>query len=143
VEILIDAQLPPALASLLIGAGHQAHHVAEVGLRDATDRALCDHAVLENAVIFTKDEDFALLRLRAQTGPTVVWLRVGNSSNLALQRWVIPLLSEIDRLRRGIDRGALKRQTDDSFLCRPGIRKLRGYSPSPPAFLRPSRRPKR
>ncbi len=97
-KILIDAQLPPILASLLIGAGHQAHHVAEVGLRDATDRAVWDHATLENAVIFTKDEDFALRRLRAQTGPTVVWLRVGNSSNSALQRWLMPLLSEIERL---------------------------------------------
>ncbi len=37
-------------------------------------------------------------RLRAQTGPTVVWLRVGNSSNLALQRWLMPLLSEVERM---------------------------------------------
>jgi predicted nuclease of predicted toxin-antitoxin system len=50
------------------------------------------------AVIFTKDEDFAFRRLRAQTGPTVVWLRVGNSSNLALQRWLMPLLSEVERM---------------------------------------------
>ena len=82
-NILIDAQLPPALASLLVGAGHQARHVAEAGLGDATDRAVWDHAVREGAVIFTKDEDFALRRLRAQAGPTVVWLRVGNSSNRA------------------------------------------------------------
>ena len=97
-KILIDAQLPPALAALLVGAGHQARHVAEVGLRDATDPAVWDHALRERAVIFTKDEDFALRRLRAQTGPAVVWLRVGNSSNLALQRWLMPLLSEIERL---------------------------------------------
>jgi predicted nuclease of predicted toxin-antitoxin system len=97
VNILIDAQLPPALAGLLVGAGHQARHVAEVGLRDATDPAVWDHAVRESAVIFTKDEDFALRRLRAQKGPTVVWLRVGNSSNLALQRWLMPLLPEIER----------------------------------------------
>jgi predicted nuclease of predicted toxin-antitoxin system len=49
-------------------------------------------------VIFTKDEDFALRRLRALTGPTVVWLRVGHSSNLARQRWLMPLLSEIERM---------------------------------------------
>jgi predicted nuclease of predicted toxin-antitoxin system len=98
VNILIDAQLPLALSSLLVGAGHQARHVAAVGLRDATDPAVWDHAVREGAVIFTKDEDFALRRLREQTGPTVVWLRVGNSSNLALQGWLMPLLSEIDRM---------------------------------------------
>ena len=97
-NILIDAQLPPALASLLVAAGHRARHVADVGLQDATDPAVWDHAVRESAVIFTKDEDFALRRLHAQTGPTVVWLRVGNSSNLALQRWLMPLLSEIERM---------------------------------------------
>ena len=43
-NILIDAQLPPALASLLTDIGHQAHH------------------------------------------------------DLALQRWLMPLLSEIERL---------------------------------------------
>jgi predicted nuclease of predicted toxin-antitoxin system len=64
--------------------------------RDATDPAVWDHAVREGAVIFTKDEDFALRRIRAQTGPTGVWLRVGNSSNPALQRWLMPLLSEIE-----------------------------------------------
>ncbi len=59
-NILIDAQLPPpTLASLLIGAGHQAHYIAEVGRRDAADRAVWDQAVLEGAVIITKDEDFA------------------------------------------------------------------------------------
>jgi len=52
----------------------------------------------QGAVIFTKDEDFALRRLHAQTGPTVVWLRIGNSSNLALQRWLMPLLPEIERM---------------------------------------------
>jgi len=98
VNILIDAQLPPALASLLIAAGHQARHVAEVGLREATDSAVWDHAIREGAVIFTKDEDFALRRLHAQTGPTVVWLRVGNSSNAALHRWLMPLLPEIERM---------------------------------------------
>jgi predicted nuclease of predicted toxin-antitoxin system len=47
VNILIDAQLPPTLASLLVGAGHQARHVGDVGLRDATDLAVWDHAVRE------------------------------------------------------------------------------------------------
>ena len=63
-KILIDAQLPPALAALLVGAGHQARHVAEVGLRDATDPAVWDHALRERAVIFAKDEDFWRLNTR-------------------------------------------------------------------------------
>jgi len=59
VNILIDAQLPPSLARLLVAAGHQARHVREVGLRDAPDPAIWDYAVREGAVILTKDEDSA------------------------------------------------------------------------------------
>jgi predicted nuclease of predicted toxin-antitoxin system len=98
VKVLIDAQLPPALASLLIAAGYQAHHLVDLGLRGASDAAVWDHAVQEGAVIFTKDEDFALRRLREQTGPTIVWLRVGNCSRSALERWLMPLLSGIGQM---------------------------------------------
>ena len=97
-NILIDAQLPPALVRLLTDAGHQARHVAEVGLREAPDPAVWDHAIRQDDVIFTKDEDFALRRLRAQSGPVVVWLRVGNCSTPALRKWLLPLLSEIERM---------------------------------------------
>jgi predicted nuclease of predicted toxin-antitoxin system len=67
-------------------------------LRDASDAALWDHAMREGAVIFTKDEDFALRRLREQTGPAIVWLRAGNCSRSALERWLMPLLSGIDQM---------------------------------------------
>ena len=97
-NILIDAQLPPSLARLLTSAGHKTRHVREVGLRSASDSAIWDYAVREDAVLFTKDEDFALRRLHAEAGPTIVWLRVGNSSTLALQKWLMPLLSEIERM---------------------------------------------
>jgi predicted nuclease of predicted toxin-antitoxin system len=98
VNILIDAQLPPSLARMLMSAGHQARHVREVGLRNATDRTIWDYAVRERAVIVTKDEDFALRRLHVSDGPTIVWLRIGNSSTSALQRRLMPLLPEIERM---------------------------------------------
>ncbi len=97
-KILIDAQLPPGLSSLLNSICHQACHVAEIGLHDAPDTAIWDYAVRDGSLIFTKDEDFAVRRLRSPAGPTVVWLRVGNCSNSALQRWLMPLLPEIERL---------------------------------------------
>ena len=97
-KIIVDAQLPPGLVSSLAQARHEAHHVIEIGLRDAPDWAVWDRAVGEGAVIFTKDEDFAVRRRREQTGPTVVWLRIGNCSRAALQRWLMPLLPEIARM---------------------------------------------
>ena len=97
-NILIDAQLPPGLVQLLTDAGHQARHVTEVGLREAPDPAVWDHAVGQDPVIFTKDEDFASRRLRSRAGPVVVWLRVGNCSTPALRKWLTPLLDDIERM---------------------------------------------
>jgi predicted nuclease of predicted toxin-antitoxin system len=98
VKLLIDAQLPPALAPVLSQLGHDALHVRSVGLRSAADTAVWGYAVQEGAVILTKDEDFAARRLRESDGPVVVWLRVGNCSRAALIRWLLPLLGLIERM---------------------------------------------
>lgn len=97
-NVLIDAQLPPSLARLLTAAGHQARHIRDIGMRDATDLAIWDHALQQGAVVFTKDDDFVERRLHTSAGPTIVWLRVGNSSTSALRAWLTPLLPEIERM---------------------------------------------
>ena len=97
-NVLIDAQLPPTLARLLVAAGHSALHVREIGLRDATDRDIWDYAVRERAVILTKDEDFAQRRSHVTAGPTIVWLRVGNATTDALRVRLTPLLPHIERM---------------------------------------------
>ncbi len=43
-------------------------------------------------IVVTKDEDFAERALRSQTGPQVLWLRIGNSTNRVLLAWLEPLL---------------------------------------------------
>jgi len=58
VTFLIDAQLPPALASWLIQQGHTAQHVDD-GLRNADDMVIWNHASESGAIVITKDEDFA------------------------------------------------------------------------------------
>lgn len=95
-KILIDAQLPPSLKTLLAQAGHEAYHVVDVGLLDANDAAVWDYAVRESAAILTKDEDFAGRRSRVALGPTIIWLRVGNCSRAALVGWLTPLLASIE-----------------------------------------------
>ncbi len=53
-------------------------------------------------MIVTKDEDFAEWVLRGRHGPSVVWLRVGNTSRQALLAWIEPLLPMIvKRLEEG------------------------------------------
>lgn len=55
---LVDAQLPPALARWLCQQGHTAAHVEDVGLREAEDIAIWNHALSSGVIIVTKDEDF-------------------------------------------------------------------------------------
>jgi predicted nuclease of predicted toxin-antitoxin system len=40
VRFLVDAQLPPAVARWLTEEGHDAQHVFDLGLHQATDRAI-------------------------------------------------------------------------------------------------------
>jgi predicted nuclease of predicted toxin-antitoxin system len=98
VKFLIDAQLPPALARWLREAGHEAAHVEDAGLREASDSAIWAHALQSGAVIVTKDEDFAARSTRATSAPVIVWLRVGNSTNPALRAWIEARLAGIEQM---------------------------------------------
>ena len=96
-KFLVDAQLPPALARFLQERGHDAVHVADVGLRDAEDGTIWQHAIRNEAAVLTKDEDFATRAVWQPQPPAVVWVRVGNCSTRALLAWFEPLLPEILR----------------------------------------------
>ena len=94
-RFLIDTQLPNALAGCLRTQGHQAEHVLEIGLAQGKDTLIWRHAHEHNAVVMTKDEDFAERVRRGRPGPVVVWLRIGNCSNHSLRTWLEPLLPAI------------------------------------------------
>ena len=97
-RFVIDAQLPPALARSLVGRGHYAEHVIDIGLRDADDSAIWRHAMEKQAILVTKDEDFPHRLHQGGSGPVVLWLRIGNSSRKALLKWFEPLLPQIEIL---------------------------------------------
>lgn len=92
---LIDAQLPPALVAWLHQQGHAAEHVDGLGLRNADDIEIWQHAISKDSVIITKDEDFAERAARTASGPAIIWLRIGNSTNRALLLWLPPRWGEI------------------------------------------------
>lgn len=96
-KFIVDAQLPPALAHWLREQGHQAEHVAEVGLREAEDTPIWQYALEQNACVLTKDEDFAGRVQHSRKAPVIVWLRIGNCSNRALREWFFPLLTDVVR----------------------------------------------
>lgn len=81
---VIDQQLPATLAEWFEQRGHEAIHVRDVGLRDASDTAVWRYALAHDAIVVTKDKDFATRREQTH-GPTVLWLRIGNATNKALR----------------------------------------------------------
>lgn len=101
-KLIVDAQLPPSLATALRQAGHDAVAVREIGLRDAKDSEIWQYALQNHAAILTKDEDFAERSLCSPNPPIVIWLRIGNATNASLRSWLLPLLPAItQRLRAG------------------------------------------
>ena len=102
-KFLVDAQLPPALAQWLREAGHDAQAVREVGLRDAEDGEIWRHAKAQGRAIITKDEDFSQRAQTGASGPVIIWLRLGNTSNATLHASLVPRIPELVRL---IEQGA-------------------------------------
>ena len=94
-RFLIDAQLPRGLARWLSERLHTCDHVNDVGLGAATDDRVEAWARALNAVIWTKDADFAL-RARRAPGLQAVWLRFGNTTNAALHARLAPHLADIE-----------------------------------------------
>ena len=104
-RFIVDAQLPPALARLLREHQHVSGHLMDVGLLDAADTSIWDYALEHDAVIITKDEDFAHRQGQStKASPIIVWLRIGNTSRRALLEWFEPLLPRIETLIEGGDR---------------------------------------
>lgn len=101
-KFLVDANLPPGLATWLCEHGHEATHSIDHAGLGHNDRALFEFARHHKYVLVTKDEDFAALATLIDEPAAVVWLRLGNATNAALRTWLEPLLPEIlERLASG------------------------------------------
>jgi predicted nuclease of predicted toxin-antitoxin system len=85
VKLLVDENLPPALAVALRNAGYDASHVLELSPHLPSDEAIWALACDLGAVILTKDIDFVKLignSHNEQAG--VIWIRCGNCSRTKL-----------------------------------------------------------
>jgi predicted nuclease of predicted toxin-antitoxin system len=101
-KFLIDANLPPGLATWLHQHTYEAIHVSDQPGLNLDDRAIFEFARQHGFTILTKDEDFAALATLADKPAAVVWLRLGNATNARLQSWLRPLIPQIvDRLAAG------------------------------------------
>lgn len=101
-RLLVDAQLPPALALWLTSQGHDAEHVFDVALGSSPDSVVWTHALQKAAVIVTKDEDFAVRAQLSGDGPPVVWIRYGNVRRAELlRRFAVVWPGIVEALDRG------------------------------------------
>src|SRR5689334_7304364 len=99
-RFLIDAQLPPALATWMGEHGLAATPVRNLGLRDSDDGSIWNFVKAGDWVVLTKDEDFVDRCIRDPGAPPVVWLRIGNCTNRVLFAWLEPVLPEITKRLR-------------------------------------------
>ena len=86
----------------LLGKGHQAKHVFELGLHTADDLAIWEPARNDQATIISKDEDFVDRWILSNQPVPFIWIRKGNCSNTALLAWLEPLWPDaVKRLEQG------------------------------------------
>lgn len=101
--IWVDAHISPAVAKwITTELGEPAQSVRDLGLRNAKDKDIFAAARQAQAIVMSKDVDFAEMVDRLGPPPAVIWLTCGNTSNAALR---VLLKSTLPRAIELIARG--------------------------------------
>ena len=105
-RLLIDANLSPRVAATLHDAGHEAVHVADIGMLGASDDAILAHAAAAGQVIVSADTDFGeLLAVTGAVRPSVVLLR--SADHLTQDQQAVLLVANLPAVTAELDAGAV------------------------------------
>lgn len=116
-KLLLDANLSPEVGRRLNEAGHDAIHVADIGLLTATDPVILQAAAKEERVLLTADSDFgALLALGSLASPSVLLLRSADHLRPAEQAELIAI--NLPSISAELARGAIASLTRDRLRVR-------------------------
>jgi predicted nuclease of predicted toxin-antitoxin system len=80
VKLLLDENLSDRLVGRLSSLCPGSRHVKQVGLAEAEDQEVWEHAAAHGYVLISKDKDFYQLSALRGAPPKVIWLRIGNRS---------------------------------------------------------------
>ncbi len=64
-------------------------------MKEADDTTIWHYALKHDAIVITKDDDFAKRFRQNKIAPCIVWLRIGNTSRKALLDWFKPLFPKV------------------------------------------------
>jgi predicted nuclease of predicted toxin-antitoxin system len=117
VKLLLDANLSPEVGRRLKEAGHDAIHVADIGLLTAADPAILQAAAQEERVLLTADSDFgALLALGSLASPSVLLLRSADHLRPTEQAELIG--ANLPQIAEDLEKGAIVSLTRDRLRIR-------------------------
>lgn len=75
-RFLVDENLSRQLPELLRASGHEAEHVAEIGLESAADAEILDRAREDECVLISADTDFGTLLAESHAQlPSIILIR--------------------------------------------------------------------
>ncbi|MBI5395700.1 MAG: DUF5615 family PIN-like protein [Verrucomicrobia bacterium] len=94
--------MPPALARFLESKGLAAFHVTDLGLDEAPDKVVWNHAVTHRMVLVSKDEDFLPFANQAKKTAPWIWVRLGNCRK---QKLLAVFSVALPRLLAALQRG--------------------------------------
>lgn len=83
-KLLIDNQLPIALAEFFRERSHDCVHVLERGWGELSDHSIWAKAGGEERIVVSEDDDFMFLANRPNDTGRLIWVRLGNCRNAAL-----------------------------------------------------------
>ena len=105
-RFLVDQNLSPRLAQLLVDAGHDAVHVRSLGLATAPDTDVLARAAAEARVVVSGDTDFgALLTAGHRREPSLILFRRERPRRAEAQ--AVLLLNCLDRVESALLEGAI------------------------------------
>lgn len=105
-RFLVDANLSPVVAARLSDDGHDAVHVADVGLLTASDEEILARAGADERVVVSADSDFGtLLAVGRLSKPSFVLLR--SADHLAPRQQADLVLAHLPQVGDDLAAGAI------------------------------------